>query len=101
VRVQVSFVSVLYVTLPVLLATMSYQRRQAFRELPCFWNPLLKDWEALACEACGENTFAFSLCDDKQHVTCADCSHPCPTCKRRFCSACHPQGCPGCRKGRQ
>jgi hypothetical protein len=101
VRVQVSFVNILYVTLPVLLATMSYQRRQAFRELPCFWNPILKDWEALACEGCGENTFAFSLCDDKQHLTCANCSHPCPTCGRRFCSACQPQGCPGCRKARQ
>lgn len=98
VRVQVSFVNVLYVTLPVLLARMSYQRRQAFRELSFFWNPLLKDWEPLACEGCRENTFAFSLCDDKQHLTCADCSHPCPTCERRFCSACQRQGCRGCRK---
>ncbi len=98
VRVQVSFVNVLYVTLPVLHATMSYQRRQAFRELSFFWNPLLKDWEPLVCEGCRENTFAFALCDDKQHLTCADCSRPCPTCERRFCSACQRQGCPGCRK---
>jgi hypothetical protein len=100
VRVQVTFVSLLYVELPVLTARVSYQRRQAFRELDFFWNPLLKEWEALACEACGENTFAFSLCDEWQHVACASCSHPCPTCGRRFCPACHRQGCPACRKGR-
>jgi hypothetical protein len=100
VRVQVAFVSLLYVELPILTARVSYQRRQAFRDLDFFWNPLLKEWEALACEACGENTFAFSLCDERQHIACASCSHPCPACGRRFCPACHRQGCPACRKGK-
>jgi len=99
VRVQVSCISVLWVLVPVLHATMSYQRRQAFREVPVFWNPVLKEWEAVACEGCGENTFAFSLCDDKQHLSCASCGQPCPTCGRRFCRGCQPRGCPSCRKG--
>ena len=99
VRVRVAYISVLWVLLPVLQATMSYQRRQAFREFPVFWNPLLKEWEAVACEGCGENTFAVSLCDDKQHLSCAMCSQPCPTCGRRFCRGCQPRGCPTCRKG--
>ena len=99
VRVQVSFVSLLHLELRVLMVLISYQRRQSFRELALFWNPLLKEWESLACEACGENTFAFSLCDEKQHVTCASCSRPCPACGRRFCPACRPQGCPACQRG--
>jgi len=99
VRVQVATISVLWVLLPVLHATMAYQRRQAVREVPVFWNPLLKEWEAVACEGCRENTFAVSLCDDKQHLSCAVCSQPCPTCGRRFCRGCQPRGCPTCRKG--
>jgi len=101
VRAQVSFVSFLSLAMPVLTACVSYQRRQAFRELTFFWNSLLKEWEALACEACGENTFAFSLCDEKLHVTCAPCSRPCSLCGRRFCSACHSQGCPACASVKQ
>jgi hypothetical protein len=100
VRVHVSLVSLLYLELQVLMALVSYQRRQSFRELAFFWNPLFKEWEPLACEACGENTFAFSLCDERRHVACTGCSRPCPACGRRFCPACHPQGCPACRRNK-
>lgn len=101
VRVHVSLVSLLYLELRVLMTLVSYQRRQSFRELALFWNPLLKEWEPLACEACGENTFAFSLCDERQHAACAACSRPCPACGHRFCPACHPQGCSACRRGEE
>lgn len=99
VSVRASLVSVLHVRLPVLRVRALYQRRREVRELALFWNPLLKAWEPLGCEACGEGTFAFSLCDERLHVACALCSRPCPACGHRFCPACHLKGCPSCQRG--
>lgn len=99
VSVRASLVSLLHVRLPVLQVRALYQRRREVRELALFWNPLLKAWEPLGCEACGEGTFAFSLCDERLHIACALCSRPCPACGHRFCPACHLKGCPSCRRG--
>jgi len=81
-----------------LIFLLEIKRRLSSRIFPLSYNPLLKKVDSLPCENCFLPRGTYYLCDEKLHILCATCFRKCPDCGRDYCSACHPKGCPRCRK---
>lgn len=97
IEVKTEFLNAMRLYLNVLVVTFEVRRREHTRELDLIWNPLKKDFEEIACEYCGRDLSSFTLCDDRMHLVCVDCS-VCRHCQKKSCRKCHPDRCPKCGK---
>jgi hypothetical protein len=75
---------------------LDVKRRKETRPFPLTFNPILKSFDPVPCEACFYPTKGRYVCDDHLHFLCRECFAPCPRCERIYCGACHPKGCPRC-----
>ena len=76
---------------------LSVKRRKETRPFPLAFNPILKSFDPLPCEACFYPRKGYYVCDDRLHIVCRECFIPCPRCDKIYCGACHPKGCPRCK----
>lgn len=97
VRVDMAVAAALRVHSRALRITCRIRRRDEERDVVTFWNSLTKSIELLCCEACFRTARAFVVCNGL-HTVCSDCTGICPSCGRRYCKACDPEGCPKCGK---
>ena len=74
------------------------KRRLSSRRFPVTFNPIIRQLDALPCEACFNPRGPYYVCDDKLHIVCARCFKRCPDCGKQFCSACHRDRCPKCNR---
>ncbi|MEI6788779.1 MAG: hypothetical protein WCL49_09910 [bacterium] len=82
------------IRLPVHRLAFVILRRKGERTGYLDWNPITRKLDALGCEACGAVSPIHSVCDDKLHVVCSGCYGACQVCRKSYCRACHPKGCP-------
>jgi len=75
---------------------LSVKRRKESRPFPLTFNPILKSFDPLPCEACFYPRKGHYVCDDRLHILCRECFTPCPRCDKIYCAACQPKGCPRC-----
>lgn len=94
-KIEVEPINLLRINTTAMMVTAELRCRKLGREVSLVWNPLLKDFEPIPCESCGDGLFAMQLCEEKLHLLCRACSH-CPGCKRAICHRCHPGKCPKC-----
>lgn len=87
---------VLRFVLPVRRFHFEIRRRKGVRETSLDWNPLSKKLDPLCCDACCLAVKSALVCDDQLHVLCKLCMPECVNCRKSYCVACHPQGCPKC-----
>lgn len=76
---------------------LSVKRRKETRPFPLTFNPILKSFDRLPCEACFYPRKGYYVCDDRLHIVCRECFAPCPRCDKIYCGACYPKGCPRCK----
>jgi hypothetical protein len=76
---------------------LEIKRRLSSRAFSLTYNPLLKRVDSLPCEGCFYPRGRYYICDERLHILCAACFRKCPDCRRQYCSACHPKGCPRCK----
>lgn len=76
---------------------LSVKRRKETRPFPLTFNPVLKSFDPLPCEACFYPRKGHYVCDDRLHIVCRECFAPCPRCDKIYCGACYPKGCPRCK----
>jgi hypothetical protein len=76
--------------------SLSVKRRKEARQFPLTYNPVMKSFDPLPCEACFYPRKGYFVCDDRLHILCRECFAPCARCDKVFCGACHPKGCPKC-----
>lgn len=74
ITVQLRPILVVRTELPVLAVDLSVCRKQAQRLHTVYWNPLLRQFEPMACSQCGEGTFAPTFTNDIVAPLCAACS---------------------------
>jgi len=67
-------VVVIRTQLPVLAVDLSVFRKQAHAVRTVYWNPLLKQFEPIACSRCGEGTFTVAFSNEDVEPLCATCS---------------------------
>ncbi|MCG6536691.1 MAG: hypothetical protein L7F78_18780, partial [Syntrophales bacterium LBB04] len=96
--IQVVPVAALFITAQTPVFWIRIRRRLSSRLFPFTYNHLLRRFNSLPCESCGYPEGGFHVCDDALHIVCGNCFRQCPQCKRAYCSACHKDGCPKCRK---
>ncbi len=94
-KINVEPVNLMRLFMPVMVVNYEVRFRKAAREIPLVWNPLTKDFEALACQGCASGIHHFYICEDKLHAICANC-FKCENCGRTVCRACHARKCPKC-----
>ena len=75
---------------------LSVKRRKEARQFPLTYNPIVKSFDPLPCEACFYPKRGYYVCDDRLHILCRECFAPCARCDKFYCGACHPKGCPRC-----
>jgi hypothetical protein len=92
-RVQVSVVAVLALTIPAYRLRVQLMRRTRKTETWFAWNPFDKRIEQRCCDACRMPAESAMLCDDQVHYLCPNCLAPCTVCSKPFCRACRRQ-CP-------
>jgi hypothetical protein len=95
VSAQYWLASVLVVRYEVGLCRFRLRRRRREVQVDVEWDPFLGDFLGAPCDACGEATLYFHVCDAAGHVTCAACAARCDGCGRVTCKACPGDGC-GC-----
>lgn len=76
----------------------SIKRRLASREFPVTYNPVVRQFDALPCEACFYPRGSYFVCDDNLHIVCDSCFSACAHCGKRYCRACYKDKCPKCKK---
>jgi len=96
-NVRIEPVSIIEIETESLVFWVEIKRRLSSRAFPLAYNPLLKKVDSLPCENCFYPRGAYYICDEKLHILCAACFRKCPECRREYCSACHPKGCPRCK----
>lgn len=94
-KIEVEPINLLRINTPAMMVTAELRCRKLGREVSFVWNPLLKDFEPIPCESCGDGLYAMQLCEEKLHLLCRACAH-CDDCKRAICHRCHPGKCPKC-----
>lgn len=70
-RIETKAVAVLLIHQPWLRVAMRLENRRETLDRPFFWNPALKSFAPIACDACGGQTSAFSLRDAR--LLCPSC----------------------------
>ncbi|OHB85953.1 MAG: hypothetical protein A2V98_03850 [Planctomycetes bacterium RBG_16_64_12] len=61
---------------PVLVVDLSVFRKQADKMHRIYWNPLLKQFDPMACSRCGEGAFAVAFTNEGVEPLCSKCSAP-------------------------
>jgi hypothetical protein len=72
-QVTLDLVGLVAIRGPGLDAELIVKRRKHERTLPVRFDGLANQWAPLQCDGCGQNVFAFAMCDDAAHVLCAEC----------------------------
>jgi len=73
-RAELRPVTLARVHLPALVAPVTIQRKQAFREYKLYWNSLLRKFEPLACSRCRRATYTATFTNDTVDLLCAVCA---------------------------
>lgn len=92
--VDIQPIQMFLISLPVHRLSFIVRRRKGERMGFLDWNPLTRKLDSLSCEACGATAQTHSVCDANLHIVCSGCHGTCPACKKPYCRACHPKGCP-------
>ena len=96
-NVRIEPVCIIDIETESLVFWLEIKRRLSSRTFPLTYNPLLKKVDSLPCEGCFYPRGRYYICDERLHILCAACFRKCPDCRRQYCSACHPKGCPRCK----
>ena len=59
---------------PVLAVDLSVFRKQAHKKHTVYWNPLLKQFDPLACSRCGEGAFSVAFTNKTVEPLCPQCN---------------------------
>ncbi len=86
-RVSLRPLALLLARLPVIRCEVLVKRRKKERRISVTYNLLSKDFDPMACEACGRETYSLGFCDHSLHLLC-------PACLASFT---HQKTCPRCR----
>lgn len=86
-RISIRPLTLLLARLPVIRCEVLVKRRKKERRISVIYNLLSKDFDPMACEACGTETYSPGFCDDSLHLLC-------PACLSSFT---HRKACPRCR----
>ncbi len=86
-RISLRPLTLLLARLPVIRCEVLVKRRKKERRISVIYNLLSKDFDPMACEACGRETYSLGFCDDALHLLC-------PACLASFT---HQKTCPRCR----
>jgi hypothetical protein len=89
-RIQVSLMDVLTVTLPVRTISVRLIRKKEERLTNLHWNATLRQLDLPWCEKCGGLARPLFLCET-MHCLCKTCFGACPQCGRAFCRVCQPR----------
>lgn len=89
-RIQVSLMDVLTVTLPVRTISVRLIRKKEERLTDLHWNATLRQLDLPWCEKCGALARPLFLCE-AMHCLCKACFGACPKCGRAFCRVCQPR----------
>jgi hypothetical protein len=86
-RISIRPLTLLLARLPVIRCDVLVKRRKKERRISVIYNLLSKDFDPMACEACGTETYSPGLCDDALHLLCPAClmsftqQKACPRCR--------------------
>lgn len=97
-QVEIRLSQALRLAMTVRRVRLAIRRRKGSRSLRLDWNPLTRQLDSLSCEACFALPRTHGVCDEAMHLLCAACFSPCGSCRKKFCRACHPNGCPPCSR---
>ncbi len=86
-RIQVSLMDVLTVTLPVRTISVRLIRKKEERLANLHWNATLRQLDLPWCEKCGALARSLFLCET-MHCLCKACFGPCSKCGRVYCRVC-------------
>ena len=87
-RVQIDPLGIMAIRAGGANCTLRVKRRGASRIIRARWNGLLRAWEPLRCDGCGQPIFGFALCEAAEHTLCAECWNHCGSGGRRPCFRC-------------
>ena len=89
VRLTVRPLALLLARLPVRYHELLIKRRKGERRISLVYNLFSREFEAMACEACGADTHSLGFCDNALHLLCPSClsgfeqRKKCPRCRRK------------------
>lgn len=96
--IQVEPVAALSIETQAPVFWINIKRRLASRQFPFTYNPIVRQFDILPCEACFALSGGYYICDDKLHIVCGRCFTICPHCRKQYCRACYKGTCPKCKK---
>ncbi len=73
VRLTIQPLTLLLARLPVRRHELLIKRRKGERRIRLVYNLLSREFDAMACEACGADTYSLGFCDDALHLLCSSC----------------------------
>ena len=86
VRLTIRPLALLLARLPVRRHELLIKRRKGERRISLVYNLLSREFDAMACEACGTDTHSLGFCDNALHLLCPSClsvfdqQKKCPRC---------------------
>jgi len=86
-RLTLRPLTLLLARIPVRRCDILVKRRKGQRRLSFVYNLLSREFDPMACEACGADTYTLGFCDDALHVLCGVClsvytdRKKCPRCQ--------------------
>ena len=98
-RVSVEWVQGLVLVAPVVRHQVLIKRRKGERILALDWHAAVRMMETPACDFGLGIERTRVVCDDRLHLTEPAGQAPCPSCRKDWCRACSPDGCPRCGAG--
>jgi hypothetical protein len=96
-NIQIEPVSAIRIETQTILSLINIKRRLSSRLFPIYFNPIIRQIDALPCESCFRPQKPYYICDDKLHVICTNCFMICNNCKKQYCKVCYDM-CPKCKK---
>ena len=99
-NIQIEPVSAIRIETQSILSWINIKRRLSSRLFPVYFNPIIRQIDALPCESCFRPQKPYYICDNKLHIICTNCFVVCNNCKKQYCKACYDM-CPKCRKERK
>ena len=73
VRLTIRPLTLLLARLPVRRHDLLIKRRKGERRISVVYNLLSREFDPMACEACGMDTYSLGFCDDALHLLCPSC----------------------------
>ncbi len=86
-RLTINPTAVLLARIPIKRCDLLVKRRKGERRISVIYNSLSKEFDPMACEACGHDTFILGFCDANLHILCESClamftnQKTCPRCR--------------------